>query len=111
MRSIIASLSILTSILGLIFIVRGCLHPDRYQMELSKETTTAVRVTQIYTEATHIVMVGIGIVSIGIVIAFIGILIRTDEVTNLFARFRRKTEKNSVVTEKTDPSQQEENSN
>ena len=33
----------------------GVCHPGKYQVELSKETTTAVRVTQLYAEATHTV--------------------------------------------------------
>jgi hypothetical protein len=82
------------SIIGLIFIMRGCIHPSTYQKELSKETTTAVRVTQVYTEATHIVIVGIGIVSLGILTAFIGILICTEEVKNLYLRCIDKVKQN-----------------
>lgn len=86
MRSFFISLSILTCILGLIFIVRGWTHPTKYQMELSKETTTAVRVTQIYSEATHRVVVGIGFVSLGILVASIGRLIDNEDVRHIFKK-------------------------
>lgn len=109
MRTFFVLLSILTCILGLIFIMRGCVHPAKYQKELSKKTTTAVRVTQVYTEATHLVVVGIGIVNLGILIAFIGTLIRTNKWKILYSRLTRKTEKNLIVTDKTETSQREEN--
>lgn len=111
MRSIFTSLSILTSIIGLIFIIRGCVHPAKYQKELSKETSTAVRVTQVYTEATHVVVVGIGIVSFGILIAVVGTLFHVDDWKNLYSRLIGKTEKNLSVTDETDTLQREENEN
>ncbi len=77
----------MAAIIGLIFIIWGCIHPAKYQKELSKETPTAVRVTQIYTEATYYVIVGIGMVSLGLLISLIGILITTNKETNLFSRF------------------------
>lgn len=92
MRAFFISLSILTCILGLIFIIRGCSHPTKYKKELSKETTTAVRVTQVYSEATHRVVVGIGFVSLGILVASIGRLIVSEDVRlkfrNIFCRNR-----------------------
>lgn len=111
MRSIFTSLSILTSIIGLIFIIRGCVHPAKYQKELSKETSTAVRVTQVYTEATHVVVVGIGIVSFGILIAVVGTLFHVDDWKNLYSRLIGKTEKNLSGTDETDTLQREENEN
>lgn len=99
MRPLFVSLSTLTCILGLIFIMRGHFHPAKYQKELSKKTTTAVRVTQVYTEANHFVIVGIGIVSLGILITFIGTQIDTDEWKNLYSRLTGKTEKKSKVTD------------
>ena len=75
-RAIFGILSIVTSIIGLIFIVRGYNYPDKeYKGLLSHESVSAVQVTQIYTEATHIVVVGIGIVSFAVFIAVIGILL------------------------------------
>lgn len=111
MRSIFTSLSILTSIIGLIFIIRGCVHPAKYQKELSKETSTAVRVTQVYTEATHVVVVGIGIVSFGILIAVIGTLFHVDDWKNLYSRLIRKTGKKQSVPDETETLQREENEN
>ena len=93
MRIVFISLSILTCVLGLVFIVKGCNHPSKYETELSKENTTAVRVTQVYSEATHIVVVGIGFVSLGILFASIGRLIDNTEVKQLFERlFSRKSD-------------------
>lgn len=89
--------------------MRGCFHPAKYQKELSKKTTTAVRVTQVYTEANHFVIVGIGIVSLGILITFIGTLIGTDEGKNLYSRLTGKTEKSLKVTDKIETQQCEEN--
>ena len=111
MRSIFTLLSILASIIGLIFIIRGCAHPAKYQKELSKETTTAVRVTQVYTEATHGVVVGIGIVSFGILIAVMGTLFQIDDWKNLYSRLIGKTKKDHLVTDETETLQREENGN
>lgn len=99
MRSIFAVTSILISIIGLIFIVRGYVHPSKYKEELSKETPTAVRVTQVYTEATHFVVVGIGIISFGILISVIGMMLNWNEMTNRFSRLFRKSQK---ITEEND---------
>ena len=93
MRSIFTVASILISVIGLIFIVRGCVHPSKYKAELSKETATAVRVTQVYTEATHFVVVGVGIISFGILISFIGMMFNWDELTDRFSRILGKSEK------------------
>ncbi len=92
MRITFISLSILTCILGLIFIVKGCNHPSKYEKELSKETPTAVRVTQVYSEATHTVVVGIGFVSLGILFASIGRLIDNREVKQIFLRIIGRNE-------------------
>jgi hypothetical protein len=78
---------------------------------LSKKTTTAVRVTQVYTEATHIVVVGIGIVSFGILIAVIGRLIHVDDWKNLYSRLIGKTKKDLSGTDETETLQREENEN
>ncbi len=76
----------MTVLIGLIFIIWGCIHPAKYNKELSKETTTAVRVTQVYTEATYYVTVGIGMISLGLLVSLIGLLITTNNETNLFSR-------------------------
>ena len=99
MRSILAVASILICIIGLIFIVRGYVHPSKYKEELSKETPTAVRVTQIYTEATHFVVIGIGIMSFGILISVIGMMFDWNEMTNRFSHIFRKSQK---ITEEND---------
>ena len=91
--------------------MRGCAHPEKYQKELSKETSTAVRVTQIYTEATHLVVVGIGIISLGILVAFIATLIHIDEWKNLYSRLIGKTTKNSIVADEPETLQHEESEN
>lgn len=109
MRSLFATLAILISIIGLFFIVRGCRHPGKYQKILEEKPATAVRVTQIYTEATHRVVVGIAIVSLAILIAFIGTLISTDEIENLLSRFTAIFKKNPIDTENTETSEREEN--
>ncbi len=109
MRPILAVISALIGIIGLVFIVRGCIHPNSYKKELSKENTTAVRVTQVYTEATHFVVTGIGIVSFGILISFISIMVSWEEVTNLLSRLTRRSEKPSNSNKKTDDHQPEEN--
>ena len=93
MRSIFAVSSILISIIGLIFIVWGYVHPSKYKEELSKETPTAVRVTQVYTEATHFVIVGIGIISFGILISAIGMMLNWDDMTIRFSHLLRKSKK------------------
>lgn len=99
MRSIIAVSSILISIIGLIFIVQGYVHPSKYKEELSKETPTAVRVTQVYTEATHFVVIGIGIINFGILIAVIGLMLNWDEMTDRFLSIFRKSQ---TITEAND---------
>ena len=105
MRSIFASLSIIVCIIGFIFLLRGWFHPFKYKEELSKETTTAVRVAQVYTEATYIVVVGIGFFSSGILIAFIGVLTDFDKLKALFSRFFTKTEKKPANIKEIEPSQ------
>ncbi len=74
-RAIFGISSVVTGIIGLRFIRRGYNYPDKkYPDLLSQESVSAVQVTQVYTEATHIVMVGIGIVSCAVALAVIGIL-------------------------------------
>lgn len=93
MRTFFISLSILSCVLGLIFIVKGCDHPSKYKKELSKDITTAVRVTQVYSEATHTVVVGIGFVSLGILFASMGRLIDNNQVKLIYERiFGRSSE-------------------
>lgn len=87
MRSLCILLSTAIAIIGLIFIIWGCIHPAKYQKELSKESTTAVRVTQVYMEATYYVTVGIAIVSLGLLVSLIGILITTNTETDVYSRF------------------------
>ncbi len=93
MRTFFISLSVLSCVFGLFFIMKGYYHPSKYTMELSKETTTAVRVTQVYSEATHSVVVGIGFVSLGILFVSMGRLIDNNEVIQIFeAIFGRNRE-------------------
>ena len=77
MRVLFATLSIVTGLIGLVFIVQGGNHPSKYQKVLS-ENASAVQVTQVYTEATYKITVGIGIISIAVLIAVIGILFHTN---------------------------------
>ena len=81
MRVLFATLSIVTGFVGLIFIIQGGNHPAKYQEVLS-ENVSAVQVTQVYTEATHKITVGIGIVSIAVLVAVIGILFHTSKPLN-----------------------------
>ncbi|MXV76440.1 hypothetical protein F4Z99_19490 [Candidatus Poribacteria bacterium] len=76
MRALFVTLSIVIGFIGLVFIVRGGTHPNRYQGVLA-ESKTAVQVTQIYTEATYTITVGIGIMSVAVLVAVIGILFHT----------------------------------
>lgn len=81
MRVLFATLSIATGLIGLVFIIQGGNHPSKYQEVLS-ENVSAVQVTQVYTEATHKITVGIGIVSIAVLVAVIGILFHTSKPLN-----------------------------
>lgn len=78
MRPLFATLSMLMGIIGLIFIIRGCNHPGKYQEVLSEEKARAVQVTQVYTEAMHTVTVGVGIVGLGVLIGLVGVLLCND---------------------------------
>jgi hypothetical protein len=78
MRVLFATLSIVTGSIGLVFIIQGGNHPSKYQEVLS-ENVSAVQVTQVYTEATHKITVGIGIVSIAVLVAVIGILFHASK--------------------------------
>ncbi len=73
MRVFFMALSIIIGIIGLVFILQGVYHPFKYQEVLS-ENVSAVQVTQVYTEATHSIAIGIGIVSVAVLVAVIGIL-------------------------------------
>lgn len=81
MRMLFVTLSIVIGFIGFIFIILGGLHPNRYQQTLS-ESNTAAQVTQIYTEATYTITVGIGIISIAVLVAVIGILFQTTKPLN-----------------------------
>ena len=81
MRMLFITLSIVIGFIGFIFIILGGLHPNRYQQTLS-ESNTAAQVTQIYTEATYTITVGIGIISIAVLVAVIGILFQTTKSLN-----------------------------
>ena len=81
MRVLFATLSIVTGLIGLFFIIQGGNHPSKYQEVLS-ENASAVQVTQVYTEATHKITVGIGIVSIAVLVAVIGILFHASKPLN-----------------------------
>ena len=78
MRTLFVTLSSVIGFIGLVFILRGATHPNRYQGVLA-ESKTAVQVTQIYTEATYTITVGIGIMSIAVLVAVIGILLHTNK--------------------------------
>ncbi len=73
MRVIFATLSVIMGLVGLFFIIQGSRHPAKYR-EVLAENASAVQVTQVYTEATHQVTLGIGFVSIAVLVALIGIL-------------------------------------
>ena len=109
MRPIFLLLSILTGIIGLIFILRGTFHPGKYKKELSKVNASAVRVTQVYSEATHSVVVGVGIVSFGVLITFIGLLISTDDWKNLYTRLFGKIVNRAISKDDTDTLEDKEN--
>ena len=81
MRVLFATLSMVTGLVGLFFIIQGGSHPSKYREVLS-ENVSAVQVTQVYTEATHKITVGIGIVSIAVLVAVIGILFHTSKPLN-----------------------------
>lgn len=81
MRVLFAILSVITGIIGFVFIVGGIRHPSKYQKVLS-ENVSAAQVTQVYTEATHEIVVGIGVVSIAVLIAVIGIFFHVSKPLN-----------------------------
>ena len=76
MRTLFVTLSGIIGFIGLVFIMRGGTHPNKYQKTL-EESKSAAQVTQIYTEATYTITVGIGIISVAVLIAVIGILFHT----------------------------------
>jgi uncharacterized membrane protein len=78
MRTLFVTLSIVIGFIGFVFIVLGGIHPNKYQRTL-EESKSAAQVTQIYTEATYTIIVGIGIISVAVLIAVIGILLHTNK--------------------------------
>ncbi len=78
MRVFFTALSIVIGSIGSVFIIQGGYHPLKYQEVLSKNVS-AVQVTQVYTEATYSIAVGVGIVSIAVLVAVIGILFFTNK--------------------------------
>ncbi|MCG9126825.1 hypothetical protein JT359_04420 [Candidatus Poribacteria bacterium] len=105
MRSLFFTLSMLSSLIGLFFILRGYIHPALYTKELSKENTAAVKVTQVYTEATYRVVLGIGFTSLAIFYVISGLLISTDEVKKEVTSFINKLLKKHSVSSDSDTSQ------
>ena len=81
MRILFITLSIAIGLIGFVFVILGGIHPNKYQQTLS-ESNTAAQVTQIYTEATYTITVGIGIISIAVLVAVIGILFQTNKRSN-----------------------------
>lgn len=81
MRILFITLSIVIGLIGFVFIILGGIHPNKYRQTLS-ESNTAAQVTQIYTEATYTITVGIGIISIAVLVAVIGILFQTNKRLN-----------------------------
>lgn len=81
MRTLFVIVSSVIGFIGFVFIVLGSLHPNKYQGVLA-ESKTAVQVTQIYTEATYTIIVGIGIISLAVLVAVIGILLHTNKPLN-----------------------------
>ena len=77
MRTLFVTLSIVIGFIGFVFIVLGGVHPNKYRTTL-EESKSAAQVTQIYTEATYTITVGIGIISVAVLIAVIGILFHTS---------------------------------
>jgi len=76
MHTLFVTLSIVIGFIGFVFIVLGGIHPNKYQKTL-EESKSAAQVTQIYTEATYTITVGIGMISVAVLVAVIGILFHT----------------------------------
>ena len=81
MRLLFAALSTIIGMIGLVFILQGGNHPSKYQEVLS-ENVRAVQVTQIYTEATYKITLGIGIMSLAVLVAVLGILLHARKPLN-----------------------------
>lgn len=81
MRVLFATLSVVTGLVGFVFIIQGGNHPSKYREVLS-DSVSAVQVTQVYTEAMYKIVVGIGIVSIAVLVAVIGILFHASKPLN-----------------------------
>ena len=80
MRTLFVTLSSVIGFIGFVFIMRGGSHPNKYERTLA-ESKSAAQVTQIYTEATYTITVGIGIISVAVLVAVIGILLHTRKKT------------------------------
>ena len=78
---VLATLAIVTGLVGFVFILQGGNHPSKYREVLS-DSVSAVQVTQVYTEAMYKIVVGIGIVSIAVLVAVIGILFHASKPLN-----------------------------
>ena len=70
MRILCLILSIVIGIVGLIYIIQGGTFPAKYDTD----SASAVQITQIYSQASHALLLGIGIITIGMLVAVIGIL-------------------------------------
>ena len=70
-----ATLSIVTGLIGLIFIIVGGNYPDGFSLS----DASAVQATQVYTQAAHRIMIGIGVVGLAILVAVIGLLFQTSK--------------------------------
>lgn len=81
MRVLFATLSVVTGLVGFVFIIQGGNHPSKYREVLS-DSVSAVQGTQVYTEAMYKIVVGIGIVSIAVLVAVIGILFHASKPLN-----------------------------
>lgn len=81
MRVLFATLSVVTGLVGSVFILQGGNHPSKYREVLS-DSVSAVQVTQVYTEAMYKIVVGIGVVSIAVLVAVIGILFHASKPLN-----------------------------
>ena len=70
MRFVFAALSSVTGLIGLVFVIEG----GTFAGGLDLFDSSAIQVTQVYTQAAHRVMVGIGVIGLAILIAAIGLL-------------------------------------
>lgn len=96
MRVLFATLSIVTGLVGFVFIIQGGNHPSKYREVLS-DSVSAVQVTQVYTEAMYKIVVGIGIVSIAVLVAVLGILFHASKPLNPYPPSTDNLENNLEV--------------